>query len=446
MTPSSPRLSSGWSGRRPSSWRSLSDVVDIYHVNDAMRARGWRFNGLQYPNALHLAVTRPQTQDGVVERFAADLREAVAYARDQRRSARRPAALYGGLPGGMTADASVFITAVMRQPARRPAERPGSAMSHAVGIGSRSSSTSAPAAPRSGSRPSTDGCSGASTERCRPTGDSTGRATQDAGRGGTPWSTWPAPDWGPGGCCRPGRGRRRHRSMGQHPVPVAADGTPTGPCRLFLDTRGRHTPGSDRWSALAITRRGSPRGSAAPAALPHPTAATRSPTSRHPARRPRRGPGVELVHGAGGLPDDAVHGPGAASPNSMTLAWLTDNRTPERLEYDPPRPAGRSRPGQAATACPHRDGRRPGPGRGGGPVRPLPRRAGHRRDHGPAHRHGRVGRCSTTWDTSRCPRRRGISAPVATKKTDVLRSVATVPACGRTGTSSPTTTRSPAWR
>ena len=38
-----------------------SDVVDIYHVNDAMRARGWRFNGLQYPNALHLAVTRPQT-------------------------------------------------------------------------------------------------------------------------------------------------------------------------------------------------------------------------------------------------------------------------------------------------------------------------------------------------------------------------------------------------
>ena len=92
-----------------------SDVVDIYHVNDAMRARGWRFNGLQYPNALHLAVTRPQTQDGVVERFAADLREAVAYARDHAGQPAVSAALYGGLPGGMTADASVFITAVMRQ-------------------------------------------------------------------------------------------------------------------------------------------------------------------------------------------------------------------------------------------------------------------------------------------------------------------------------------------
>ena len=37
---------------------------DIYHVNDFMRERGWRFNGQQYPNALHMAVTRPQTQPG----------------------------------------------------------------------------------------------------------------------------------------------------------------------------------------------------------------------------------------------------------------------------------------------------------------------------------------------------------------------------------------------
>ena len=40
--------------------------------------RGWRFNGQQYPNAIHMAVTRPQTQPGVVEAFAADLAEAVA--------------------------------------------------------------------------------------------------------------------------------------------------------------------------------------------------------------------------------------------------------------------------------------------------------------------------------------------------------------------------------
>ena len=43
-------------------------------------ARGWRFNGQQYPNAMHMAVTRPQTQPGVVEAFAADLAEAVPYA------------------------------------------------------------------------------------------------------------------------------------------------------------------------------------------------------------------------------------------------------------------------------------------------------------------------------------------------------------------------------
>ena len=36
-----------------------SDEFDIYHVNDEMKRRGWRFNGLQYPNALHMAVTRP---------------------------------------------------------------------------------------------------------------------------------------------------------------------------------------------------------------------------------------------------------------------------------------------------------------------------------------------------------------------------------------------------
>ena len=47
-----------------------SDVFDVYHINDFMRTRGWRFNGQQYPNALHMAVTRPQTQSGVADTFA----------------------------------------------------------------------------------------------------------------------------------------------------------------------------------------------------------------------------------------------------------------------------------------------------------------------------------------------------------------------------------------
>src|SRR5581483_6098560 len=44
-----------------------SDHFDIYHINDSMRRNGWRFNGQQYPNAIHMCVTRPQTEPGVVD-------------------------------------------------------------------------------------------------------------------------------------------------------------------------------------------------------------------------------------------------------------------------------------------------------------------------------------------------------------------------------------------
>ena len=91
-----------------------SDAFDVYHVNDAMRERGWRFNGQQYPNALHMAVTRPQTQPGVAEAFAADLAEAVAYATG-RTDAPRSGAVYGGVAGGMTDEADEFIRMMMGQ-------------------------------------------------------------------------------------------------------------------------------------------------------------------------------------------------------------------------------------------------------------------------------------------------------------------------------------------
>ena len=77
-------------------------------------ATGWRFNGQQYPNAIHMAVTRPQTQPGVAEAFAADLAEAVAYA--QRARGDEPAessAVYGGVAGGLNDEADEFIRAVM---------------------------------------------------------------------------------------------------------------------------------------------------------------------------------------------------------------------------------------------------------------------------------------------------------------------------------------------
>jgi glutamate/tyrosine decarboxylase-like PLP-dependent enzyme len=90
-----------------------SDEFDVYHVNDFMRKRGWRFNGQQYPNALHMAVTRPQTQPGVAESFAADLADAVAYAKEHPADTPASGAIYGGVAGGMTDEADDFIRAVM---------------------------------------------------------------------------------------------------------------------------------------------------------------------------------------------------------------------------------------------------------------------------------------------------------------------------------------------
>ncbi len=92
-----------------------SDEFDIYLVNDFMRLRGWRFNGQQYPNAIHIAVTRPQTLPGVTDRFATDLAEAVVYAREatDRGETAASGAIYGGVAGGMTDEADEFIRMIM---------------------------------------------------------------------------------------------------------------------------------------------------------------------------------------------------------------------------------------------------------------------------------------------------------------------------------------------
>ena len=73
-----------------------SDVFDIYHVNDAMKARGWRLNGQQYPNAIHMAVTRPQTQAGVLVEWQHDLPVSVAYANEHKDEPAQSSAIYGG--------------------------------------------------------------------------------------------------------------------------------------------------------------------------------------------------------------------------------------------------------------------------------------------------------------------------------------------------------------
>ncbi len=90
-----------------------SDEYDVYHVNDFLRTRGWRLNGQQYPNALHMAVTRPQTQTGVAERWATDLDDAVSYALEHRDEPARSSAIYGGVASGHSAEADEFLRAVM---------------------------------------------------------------------------------------------------------------------------------------------------------------------------------------------------------------------------------------------------------------------------------------------------------------------------------------------
>ncbi|MGC1420164.1 MAG: aminotransferase class V-fold PLP-dependent enzyme [Acidimicrobiales bacterium] len=92
-----------------------SDEFDVYHVNDFLRTRGWRLNGQQYPNALHMAVTRPQTQPGVVERWRTDLADGVTYALEHRDEPARSGAIYGGVEGGSNEEADAFIKFFMAQ-------------------------------------------------------------------------------------------------------------------------------------------------------------------------------------------------------------------------------------------------------------------------------------------------------------------------------------------
>jgi glutamate/tyrosine decarboxylase-like PLP-dependent enzyme len=90
-----------------------SDELDIYHVNDHLKSNGWRLNGQQYPDAIHMAVTGPQTQDGVVERWTRDLAAAVAYAAEPPADPPATGAVYGGVAGGLTDETDAFIRAVM---------------------------------------------------------------------------------------------------------------------------------------------------------------------------------------------------------------------------------------------------------------------------------------------------------------------------------------------
>jgi glutamate/tyrosine decarboxylase-like PLP-dependent enzyme len=90
-----------------------SDEFNIYHVNDFMKTRGWRFNGQQRPPAIHMCVTRPQTMPGIVEAFSNDLREAVDYALDHREDEPKSSAIYGGGAEGVPTDSPEAVQMLM---------------------------------------------------------------------------------------------------------------------------------------------------------------------------------------------------------------------------------------------------------------------------------------------------------------------------------------------
>jgi hypothetical protein len=73
-----------------------SQEVDVFHINDFMKTKGWRFNVLQLPPALHFCVTMPQTFAGnVAERFLEDLNAGVTYAKSKAGTVAETTALYG---------------------------------------------------------------------------------------------------------------------------------------------------------------------------------------------------------------------------------------------------------------------------------------------------------------------------------------------------------------
>ena len=70
--------------------------LDIFLVNDFLATRRWRLNGLQRPAAVHFCVTRPNTQPGVIDRFATDLALAVESAREHIGTPAKSGAFYAG--------------------------------------------------------------------------------------------------------------------------------------------------------------------------------------------------------------------------------------------------------------------------------------------------------------------------------------------------------------
>jgi len=72
-----------------------SNSLDIYRVLDEMSTRGWSLNGLHKPPAVHIALTLRHAQEGVAERFVADLKASVEKTKGSKPADGGLAPVYG---------------------------------------------------------------------------------------------------------------------------------------------------------------------------------------------------------------------------------------------------------------------------------------------------------------------------------------------------------------
>lgn len=72
-----------------------SDELNIYQILDRMAHHGWYLSGLQFPPAVHIAITLRHTQPSVADRFLEDLREAVEYVKAHPAERGKMAPVYG---------------------------------------------------------------------------------------------------------------------------------------------------------------------------------------------------------------------------------------------------------------------------------------------------------------------------------------------------------------
>jgi glutamate/tyrosine decarboxylase-like PLP-dependent enzyme len=72
-----------------------SDTLNIYKIMDQMAQRNWSLNGLHNPPCVHICVTLPHTQPGVIERFLNDLSASIAFIQENPEAEPGIAPLYG---------------------------------------------------------------------------------------------------------------------------------------------------------------------------------------------------------------------------------------------------------------------------------------------------------------------------------------------------------------